>query len=325
MVRAKGKIIVALQMSLLSLSIFCCGLAKAADNAVLELDNYVHDCARLKPKRMQSVIQATAPANSKPVKSEDDLWRKLFYLRYTDSAKTARAFALKSVKEHPTWAVPHLYLSNENYLDMNDEEALEEVDKALALRPNFINALMLRSELYRKFGKERLAIADADRACAKGSKLNKVIMYELKSKALFALKDYTACIQVCRQSLATYPNQGAIAETIIQCYLKMSNYKMALEECDNRLKLDPGSNFCHYTKGLALHKLGRDRESLRELSGVISRCGYHRIEGYVKDALVTRAEVYDKLNMKTLGDADRKLLSNDSKSFYKDTVFLRHD
>lgn len=325
MIRAERKIIVALQLSLLSLSLFCCGLVKAADNAVLELDNFVHDCARLKPKRMQWVIQATASANGKPLKSEDDLWRELFYVRYTESTKVARELALKSVKEHPTWGVPHLYLSNENYLDMNDEEALAEVDKALALRPNFINALMLRSELYRKFGKERLAIADADRACAKGSKLNKVIMYELKIKALFALKDYSACIQVCRQSLATCAAQGVIAETIIQCYLKMSNYKKALEECDARLKLDPSSNFCHYAKGLVLHKLGRDRESLRELTGVISRCGYHRIEGYVKDALVLRAEVYDKLNMKTLGDADRKLLSSDSKGFYKDTVFLRHD
>lgn len=303
----------------------CAPAVAAADSQALELKNYVHDCARLKPRRMQAVIRETAAANNKPVKSEENLWDKLFYVRYTESTKAARDLAHRSVKEHPTWAVPHLYLANELYLDMNDSAALGEVNKALALRPNFVNALILRAELYRKSGKEKSAIVDADKALKSAKQLNKVIMLEEKARALFALNDFAGCLPVCQQAIKEAPGQTAMEEMSMQCYLGMSNYKKALELSNARLRRDPYCAFCHYVKGLALHNLGRDREALPEFTAVLKNAGDRRIEGYVKKALVARADAYDKLKMKSLADADRKTLSGDSEGLYKDTMFLRHD
>lgn len=297
----------------------------AADSQALELKNYVHDCARLKPRRMQSVIRETAEAGSKPVKSEENLWDKLFYTRYTDSTKAARDLAHKAIKEHPTWAVPHLYLANELYLDMNDSEALGEVNRALALRPKFVNALILRAELYRKFGKEKLAIVDADSALKSAKQLSKAIMLEEKARALFALNDFAACLPVCQQAIKEAPGQTAMEEMAMRCYIGMSNFKKALELSNARLRRDPYCAFCHYIKGLALHNMGRDREALSEFTAVLKNAGDLRIEGYVKKALAARADVYDKLKMKSLADADRKTLSGDSERLYKNTMFLRHD
>ncbi len=68
------------------------------------------------------------------------------------------------VKSHPDSAIVHYFRAIQGFAPGSAPSELEDLDRALSLRPDYMDALVARSSTWRRLGKPELARQDADRA-----------------------------------------------------------------------------------------------------------------------------------------------------------------
>ncbi|HZV81066.1 MAG TPA: glycosyltransferase family 39 protein, partial [Geobacteraceae bacterium] len=90
------------------------------------------------------------------------LYLALFNLYYSGNYKDPAAFALRAIRTNPHSAKAFATYGTELHLLGRDDEALENLDRAIGIFRRYMPALHTRAEIYRSRGLNREALADLD-------------------------------------------------------------------------------------------------------------------------------------------------------------------
>lgn len=146
--------------------------------------------------------------------------------------------------------------------------AKKNLDEALKLNPNFSEALINRSDIFRVLNKIDSAIMDGNRAVkvSKGdpdAHMNRGIAYSIAEKNDSALKDFLIVIREQPENARAYNNLGNLYMMKEMPDSALSNYNMAL-------KFDPGFLDVLNNRGLAYLKLGNNEAAIKDFTMAIA-------------------------------------------------------
>jgi tetratricopeptide (TPR) repeat protein len=88
------------------------------------------------------------------------LYLTLFNLYFSANYKDPAAFALRAIRTNPHSAQAFETYGTELHLQGRDDEALENLDRAIRIFPRYMPALQTRARIYRSRGLNRQALAD---------------------------------------------------------------------------------------------------------------------------------------------------------------------
>lgn len=295
------------------------------DMTPLEVPAWDFESDRWKAKDIKSYLDNTPKDAALKPTNEKDMWQHLFWVRCSKSRAVAIKVAQDAVITHPAWATPHLYLGHELNSSLEDEEAIKEFDKTIALRPNFVNGRWLRGDALRKAGRNKESIEDLEVAL-KYCQNYKPLLMDLKARNLYVLKRYQECYKVCVECIKLAPKLFSVLELQVRALISMKKYKEA-EQVLKQVRsqnIDGYSEFYFVRMAKALHGQGRDKEALTSVNASIKTLQSKRVGMEFRDALVTRAAIYDALGSKSSAMLDRKTIDDDSSELFKEAPFAKH-
>lgn len=295
------------------------------DLTPLEVPAWDFECEQWKAKDLQLFLSNVPKEAANKPENDSDMWRHLFWLRAARSRAVAQKVARDAFLTHPSWATPHLYMAHELEAGLEDEEAFAEFDKVIALRPNFVNGRWLRGNALRKAGKNKESLADIEVALKYG-RIYHPIWLDIKARNLYAMKRYEECYKVCRECLKLAPKYFSILELQVRALIDLKKYNEAeavLKEVRSQ-NVSGYGEFYYVHMAKALHGQGRDKEALPNINSAIKTLQGKKVGMEYRDALATRAVIYDSLGMKSSALLDRKSLDADCTELFKEAPFAKH-
>ncbi len=203
--------------------------------------------------------------------------------------------------------VPVAYSNLGSYYQEKEqlELAKKNMDMAIKLNPNFAQALINRSDIYRVLNKIDSAIMDGNRAVAitpgdPDAHMNRGIAFSIAEKNDSALMDFTLVISKQPENARAYNNLGNLYMIKEMPDSALINYNLAL-------KYDPEFLDVLNNRGIAHLKLGNNQAAIDDLTIAIANDPnvannyYFRMQAYeqmnrYREALAD-AEVVQKLGM----------------------------
>lgn len=158
-------------------------------------------------------------------------------------------------------AVPYIYINRADIRPESDRDAkIADLDAALKLDPEYEDALAAKAYLLSKSGKHSEAIELYDRAIklafdGRYLELSRAVALERAGKQEEAKKAFDA-VSARAKTADDFKRQ---------CWTKAINdveLRSALDDCDTALRLDPDSRGASESRGMALLKLGKDRDAI---------------------------------------------------------------
>lgn len=179
-----------------------------------------------------------------------------FYLGNTDQALSLFQAAEKINHKHPTLFFNHAVAL---HALKREEEALEQIKKAIHLKPEYMDALVLLGTLLQELGKSeealkacddvlKLAPNQEDVLCTKGNSLQSLLRYEE------ALLCYTKAMQ-------TKPNHPPLISNYGNALQGLKRFEEAITYYDRALAIDPKFASGWFNRGNALRALGQDEKA----------------------------------------------------------------
>jgi tetratricopeptide (TPR) repeat protein len=166
--------------------------------------------------------------------------------------------------------------------------AIEQLNRALTLRPEFPEAYITRGLARKRQGDEEGAIADlklaiADYTRAIEHKPEDATLYNARGNAhryqrdfAAAIADYTRAIEINPEDANAYNNRGVVRRNQGELDAAIADYTRAIE-------INPEDAIAYYNRGLAYRELQRYQESLSDLN--------RAIELGLEEAILDRDEV----------------------------------
>lgn len=146
--------------------------------------------------------------------------------------------------------------------------ALKDYDQALQIEPRFAAALANRAAIYAEQGKYDLAIRDLDQAI-QIDKQNPVALYN-RGYAHFALRDYDKAIADYSSAIEHDPKMAvAYNNRCLTRAIAGKDLVPALADCDQALKLAPLNLDARDTRGFIYLKLGDPRLAVNEYNAAL--------------------------------------------------------
>jgi tetratricopeptide (TPR) repeat protein len=177
-----------------------------------------------------------------------------------------------------TDALKHLNLGKDYYAEDNNDAAIDEFNKALAINKELSEAWYYRGLIYSYFGEDDRAIADLTQAikldpnyvaayCERG------YMYYSKSDYDRAIADYTQAIRLDPNGADSYISRGAV-------YRQKEDYDQAIADFTQAIRLNPNFSYPYYERGLIYHYSKRDYDrAIADYTQAI-RLGWNYASGY---------------------------------------------
>lgn len=203
------------------------------------------------------------------------------------------------ISKHPH--VPIAYSNLGSYYQEKEQLVLakKNMDEAIRLNPNFSQALINRSDIYRVFNKIDSAIMDGNRAVALSPKdpdayMNRGIAFSIAEKNDSALMDFTFVISQQPENARAYNNLGNLYMIKEMPDSALINYNLAL-------KFDPEFLDVLNNRGLAYFKLGNNQAAVNDLTAAIAN------DPNVANNYYFRMQAYEKMNRNKEALADAEL------------------
>jgi tetratricopeptide (TPR) repeat protein len=146
-------------------------------------------------------------------------------------------------------------------LDM-PEPALESLDRALALKPEMPEAWNNRSCVLRDLGRPEEAVTDCDRALA--LRPGYAEAWSNRGNALSDLNRPTEAEESYRKAIAAAPGLADARSNLGLTLIDMNRHADALSSYDQVLALNPDHVEAHWNRALCLLQMGRLEEGWRE-------------------------------------------------------------
>jgi tetratricopeptide (TPR) repeat protein len=177
-------------------------------------------------------------------------------------------------------------------------EALESYDRALALQPEHVGVLNNRAGVLQELGRQLEALAGYDRALAikpdyPEALNNRGIVLQALGRTAEALQSYDTALSLRADFVEAIVNRG------IACY-ELGQFSEALSDYDRAIALRPNNPGALSNRGNALGKLDRHSEALESYDAALALAPDHA------EALYNRG-----ITLRRLGRLDDSLASHD--------------
>ncbi len=151
----------------------------------------------------------------------------------------------------------HLRLGNAAYESGEYERAIQDLDEAIRLDPQYAFAYNNRGIAYRLLGQYNRAIQDYDEAIRLDPQYadayyNRGVAYYNLGQYERAIQDWDEAIRLDPQYALAYNNRGI-------AYANLGQYEREIEDYDEAIRLDPQFALAYYNRGIAYGDLGQQK------------------------------------------------------------------
>jgi tetratricopeptide (TPR) repeat protein len=168
----------------------------------------------------------------------------------------------------------------------NDRGAITDLDRAIALDPNYTYAYYIRGAAHSNLGNTRQAISDFNRSISPRSgdltsllaqgfisnnrreyqnamgyytkalqiNPNSWFAYNNRGAAKISIDDYQGAIQDLKTGIKLYPNFAMAYANLGYVYFLSNNHQLALENLNRALAINPDFDLARYSRGLVYLK-----------------------------------------------------------------------
>ncbi|HZS09949.1 MAG TPA: tetratricopeptide repeat protein [Blastocatellia bacterium] len=144
------------------------------------------------------------------------------------------------------------------------DEAIADFDRALAVKPRFVEALIHRGNAWHLKGESEKAIADFSRAIALDSR--RVEAYNNRGIARQAAGDIAGAIADFDHSIALAPDSSEAWNNRGAAHCVRGEIDAAMADLDRAIALNPDFALAHANRGMTLLMQGKEAEAEQELN-----------------------------------------------------------
>jgi tetratricopeptide (TPR) repeat protein len=178
----------------------------------------------------------------------------------------------------------------------NYRQAIEDFNRVIAIRPNYPEAYLNRGLAYGGLGNYRQAIEDFNRVIAirpnyPEAYLNRGFAYNGLGNYRQAIEDFNRVIAIRPSYAEAYNNRGLV-------YGGLGNYRQAIEDYGRAIKIKPDYADAYYSRGNIYSMLGQYQLAIEDFNKVIS------LKPDYADAYYNRGTIYYNLGQKQLAIGD---------------------
>jgi predicted Zn-dependent protease with MMP-like domain/Flp pilus assembly protein TadD len=221
----------------------------------------------------------------------------------------ALAWYDEALKAHPGGAEAHNGRAEILWDEGRIDEALYEVELATQADPKFMTAHLNRAELLiEELGEHEQAMQYCDQLLSGGADLprpdrnTEAEIYYLKAKALFYLDDLQGALFLARRALQRGGDVAVYRAFEGQICFELGRFEEAGRVLERAVALDPESAHAVYHLGLALERLGEEKEAERAFRQAHAlQADHYPLPAAVDDATFERAAA------EALGDLPRSI------------------
>ena len=211
------------------------------------------------------------------------------------------------------------------------EEAIEDLTKAIELKPDFAEAFNNRGFAWKNLGQYKRAIEDYNKAIelapdnaiaynncgfawlnlgqyeraienynkAIELKPDSVVGYIARSTAWSRLEQYNNAIEDCNEAIELRSDCAEAYNNRGYAWNALGQYEKAIEDCNQAIELKPDYANPHRHRGNAFKALGQYNKAIEDFDKAIE------LKPDYAKAYTNRADAYEKLGEKELAEADR--------------------
>jgi len=185
---------------------------------------------------------------------------------WEESRRIGRELALKAVSIDDRCAYAHAHLGAVQLWSGEPEKAIDELERAIALDPNFAAGYLMLSMALHYAGDSRTALT----RIATSKRLDPYrpnFILHCEALCHFMLSDYEAAAKVLRQRIAHFPNTDISRALLSSTYGHLGNIELARSTWSDLMQVNPAYSFAQRRKILPYRNpddLERIAEGLRK-------------------------------------------------------------
>ena len=148
------------------------------------------------------------------------------------------------------------------------DEGLKVLDKAIALNPNYAEALINRSLIWLKQEKKSRALTDLKKAHEIKPHLKQI--WDLLISLTIEAKNYSSAITILINMIEVDPNHEKSFALLSACNQKSGNTALAIKSFERALEVKPGNVSMHLNLGMALNRQGESEKAIAQFKKALS-------------------------------------------------------
>ena len=192
---------------------------------------------------------------------------------------------------------PIYYCRGNAYSDLgNYRQAIEDLNRVIAIRPSYAEAYNNRGAAYKGFGNYRQAIEDFNKAIE--IRPNYPEAYLNRGLAYVGLGNYRQAIEDLNRVIAIRPNYPEAYLNRGFAYNGLGNYRQAIEDFNRAIEIRPSYVEAYNNRGLVYGGLGNYRQAIEDYGRAI------KIKPDYADAYYSRGNIYSMLGQYQLAIED---------------------
>jgi protein O-mannosyl-transferase len=172
------------------------------------------------------------------------------------------------IKKSPHKARPWASRSKVYFMKGEYDNALADLNKALAINPNYLDALNNRGLVYLEMKKYDEALTDFNDALKINPdfllvKNNRGIVYRERGEYEKAITEFNQMINANPNFLSVYNNRGAV-------YLKLKAYSYALSDFNHVINNNPEYMDAYFNRGTVYYELENNEKAIADFNTIIN-------------------------------------------------------
>lgn len=256
----------------------------------------------------------------------------LGYRQYTAAEKLAN----EALKAHPDWASPYLILARVSESQLDDLQSLKYLRMALEASPHWLDAAFAYSDKLNACEKfaDCVAVCNETLDYCSGLPNDRGLTFIvrkfrfIKAQALYNLKDFGAAAKEIEIDADQETNQIKL-RFLADCYAKTKQWGKALTLVDRLCRESPSDYNFHFLRAQIYAATNQTKKAIDELTTClklkkfqVKNIGLGAIKVLEeRDALLLRAEMYEKIGNKKLATKDLAVLKQASYSSFNEAAF----
>ena len=217
-------------------------------------------------------------------KKYNELLNQAIFMLKKDGPETVFKSLDDSIKQNPNFLEAYL-VRGEIYTEKGDyEESLSDFEKAIKIDPSIPQSYFLRGMLYIKLRNDiNKAFSDFNKAIELDSKYaaaysNRGNMYLKMREPQKAIDDCTKAIELSSVEMEPYFNRGL-------AYANLGEFKKSLDDYNMVIKIDPKNVEALAKRGLCHSELGNIQEAISDFEKFLELDPNNKNADLVRDAL----------------------------------------
>ncbi|MBW4480435.1 MAG: tetratricopeptide repeat protein [Tolypothrix brevis GSE-NOS-MK-07-07A] len=188
--------------------------------------------------------------------------------------------------------------ANQKYARKDYKGAIEDLNQAIRLNPNYAYAYNNRGIARKYLGDKQQALADYNTAIKinpnfAAAYYNRGVIHAEMGEKLLALADYNQAIKIDSKNADVYNNRGSV-------HFDLANKLLAIKDYNQAIKINPNYGEAYYNRGIAHSALGEKLLAIKDYNQAIkinpnySEAYYNR--GNARSALGDKQKAIEDYN-----------------------------